>query len=91
MKVPLLDLEAQYRPIRSRILEAITRVCDSQRFILGPEVEALERELARQIGAADAVAMSSGNRGRQAGTLGVAACFSFSRARTSGLSAMPDG
>ena len=60
MKVPLLDLEAQYRPIRSRILEAITRVCDSQRFILGPEVEALERELARQIGAADAVAMSSG-------------------------------
>ena len=60
MKVPLLDLEAQYRPIRSQILEALTRVCDSQRFILGPEVEALERELARQIGAADAVAMSSG-------------------------------
>jgi dTDP-4-amino-4,6-dideoxygalactose transaminase len=58
--VPLLDLEAQYRPIRSQILEAIARVCDSQRFILGPEVEALERELARRIGVADAVAMSSG-------------------------------
>ena len=58
--VPLLDLEAQYRPLRARILDAITRVCDSQRFILGPEVDALERELARHIGVADAVAVSSG-------------------------------
>ena len=58
--VPLLDLEAQYRPIRNQILEAITRVCDSQRFILGPEVDALERELARQIGVTHAVTMSSG-------------------------------
>src|SRR5687768_1986505 len=58
--VPLLDLEAQYRPIRSEVLAAITRVCDSQRFILGPEVEALERELAQRIGGAHAVSMSSG-------------------------------
>ena len=58
--VPLLDLEAQYRPIRSEVLAAITRVCDSQRFILGPEVEALENELAQRIGAAHAVTMSSG-------------------------------
>lgn len=58
--VPLLDLEAQYRPIRSELLAAITRVCDSQRFILGPEVEALERELAQRLGAAHAVTMSSG-------------------------------
>ena len=58
--VPLLDLQAQYRPIRDEILAAITRVCDSQRFILGPEVDALERELARQIGVADTVTMSSG-------------------------------
>jgi dTDP-4-amino-4,6-dideoxygalactose transaminase len=58
--VPLLDLEAQYRPIRSEVLAAITRVCDSQRFILGPEVEALERELAQRIGVAHAVTMSSG-------------------------------
>jgi hypothetical protein len=41
MPVPLLDLEAQYRPLRDAILAAITRVCDSQRFIMGPEVEAL--------------------------------------------------
>ncbi len=58
--VPLLDLEPQYRPIRAQILEAVTRVCDSQRYILGPEVEALERELARHVGVADAVTVSSG-------------------------------
>lgn len=58
--VPLLDLEAQYRPIRDQILAAVTRVCDSQRFIQGPEVEALERELADTLGVADAIGVSSG-------------------------------
>jgi len=60
LQVPLLDLQAQYRPIRAEILEAVTRVCDSQRFILGPEVQALERELAEQIGVGHAVGVSSG-------------------------------
>jgi dTDP-4-amino-4,6-dideoxygalactose transaminase len=60
MQVPLLDLTAQYAPIRAEILAAITRVCDSQRFILGPEVEALERELAASIGAQHAIGVSSG-------------------------------
>ena len=58
--VRLLDLEAQYQPLRAEILVAITRVCDSQRFILGAEVEALERELAAHLGVADAIAVSSG-------------------------------
>src|SRR4029079_16359305 len=58
--VKLLDLEAQYRPLRAEILAAITRVCDSQQFILGPEVEALERKLAACTGAAHVVAVSSG-------------------------------
>ncbi len=58
--VPLLDLEAQYRPIRDEILAAITRVCDSQRFIHGPEVEGLERELANALGVGHAVGVSSG-------------------------------
>ena len=58
--VPLLDLEAQYRPIREEILAAITRVCDSQRFIMGPEVDGLERELAAYLGVRDAVTVSSG-------------------------------
>ena len=58
--VPLRDLQAQYRPIREEVLAAITRVCDSQRFIMGPEVEGLERELAAMLGVSDAVGVSSG-------------------------------
>jgi dTDP-4-amino-4,6-dideoxygalactose transaminase len=58
--VPLLDLQAQYLPIRDAVLDAITRVCDSQRFIMGPEVEGLERELAAMLGAREAVGVSSG-------------------------------
>lgn len=58
--VPLLDLGAQYRPLRDELLAAMTRVCDSQRFIMGPEVEGLERELASYIGVRDAIAVSSG-------------------------------
>ena len=60
MSVPLLDLTAQYAPLRQDILAAITRVCDSQRFIMGPEVEALERELARMLETEHAIAVSSG-------------------------------
>ena len=60
MNVPLLDLEAQYRPLREEILAAITRVCDSQRFIMGPDVESLERELCALIGVTHAIAVSSG-------------------------------
>ncbi len=59
-KVPLLDLTAQYRPIRDDLLAALTRVCDSQRFIMGPEVEGLERELAALLEVKEAVGVSSG-------------------------------
>jgi dTDP-4-amino-4,6-dideoxygalactose transaminase len=58
--VPLLDLQAQYRPLRDQLLAAIARVCDSQRFIMGAEVEALEQELANYLGVAHAVTVSSG-------------------------------
>ena len=58
--VPLLDLSAQWREIRDEALAAITRVCDSQRFILGPEVEGLERDLAGAIGVRHAIGVSSG-------------------------------
>jgi dTDP-4-amino-4,6-dideoxygalactose transaminase len=58
--VPLLDLKAQYEPLRDEVLAAITRVCDSQRFIGGPEVEGLEQELARFLGVREAVGVSSG-------------------------------
>ncbi|HEX4347677.1 MAG TPA: DegT/DnrJ/EryC1/StrS family aminotransferase [Vicinamibacterales bacterium] len=59
-RVPLLDLEAQNGPLREETLAAITRVCDSQRFIMGPEVAALEGELSRMLGIGHAVAVSSG-------------------------------
>jgi dTDP-4-amino-4,6-dideoxygalactose transaminase len=60
MHVPLLDLKAQYAGIRSEIRDAIDRVCESQHFILGPEVTALEGEVALSCGARFAIGMSSG-------------------------------
>jgi dTDP-4-amino-4,6-dideoxygalactose transaminase len=60
MKVPLLDLRAQYAPLRSELIEAVTRICDSQQFVLGPEVEALEHDLAERLEVAHAVTVSSG-------------------------------
>ncbi len=58
--VPLLDLTAQYQPIREEILQALTRVADSQQFILGPEVEALEQDLAAMLEVDHAIGVSSG-------------------------------
>jgi dTDP-4-amino-4,6-dideoxygalactose transaminase len=60
MKVPLLDLRAQYAAIRSEVQEAIDRVCESQHFILGPEVAALEEDIAAFCGTRFAVGVSSG-------------------------------
>jgi dTDP-4-amino-4,6-dideoxygalactose transaminase len=60
VEVPLLDLKGQYRAIRGEIDAAIARVVESQYFILGPEVAALEEEVAAYSGAAHGVGMSSG-------------------------------
>ena len=60
MPVPLLDLQGQYAPLREEILAAIARVCDSQRFIGGPEVEAFEREIAAYLGVPHAIGLTSG-------------------------------
>ena len=60
MKVPLLDLQPQYTAIRAEILTAIERVCDSQRFIMGQEVQHLEAELAERIAVPHAIGVSSG-------------------------------
>lgn len=59
-KVPLLDLRAQYGAIRDEVRAAIDRVCEAQQFILGPEVEALEAEVAEFCEARFAVGVSSG-------------------------------
>jgi len=58
--IPLLDLHRQYEAIREDVLAAITRVCDSQSFILGPEVEALESEIAALTASTFAVGCASG-------------------------------
>jgi dTDP-4-amino-4,6-dideoxygalactose transaminase len=58
--IPLLDLKAQYATIRDEIRAAIDRVLESQQFILGPEVAALEHEIAAYSRCAHAVGVSSG-------------------------------
>lgn len=58
--VPLLDLSRQYTTIRVEVLAAIERVCSSQHYILGEEVEAFERELAAFCGTTNAVGCASG-------------------------------
>jgi dTDP-4-amino-4,6-dideoxygalactose transaminase len=60
VKVPLLDVKAQNAPLREAILAAIARVVDSGAFILGPEVEAFEKELSAALGTRRAVGLSSG-------------------------------
>src|SRR5580704_6629665 len=58
--VPLLDLHRQYLQVQDKVVAAIERVCSSQQYILGAEVEGLERELANFCGAGDAVGCASG-------------------------------
>lgn len=60
MHVPLLDLKEQYGAIRDEIRAAMDRICDSQQFILGPEVAALEEEIATFCHARCAIGVSSG-------------------------------
>lgn len=61
MKVPMLDLVAEHAPYRGELLAAFERVLDSGRFVLGPEVEAFEREIATWIGAQHAIGVSNGS------------------------------
>jgi dTDP-4-amino-4,6-dideoxygalactose transaminase len=60
MNVPLLDLKAQYGPIREEICAAIAEVMESQQFILGPKVQACEDAIARYSRCSHAVGVSSG-------------------------------
>lgn len=59
--VPLLDLKAQYAPIREEIRAVIDEVCDAQWFVMGPNVSAFESEIAGYTGAAHAVGCASGS------------------------------
>jgi dTDP-4-amino-4,6-dideoxygalactose transaminase len=59
-RIPLLDLKAQFGAIRSSVEAAIARVFETQIFVLGPEVDALEREVAQYCGTKFAVGVASG-------------------------------
>jgi dTDP-4-amino-4,6-dideoxygalactose transaminase len=61
MKVPLLDLTAQWRSIEKEAMRAIKDVCRSQSFILGPYVEAFEREVENYLGIKHAIGVASGS------------------------------
>src|SRR5207245_4360290 len=61
MKVPLLDLQAQYATIRDDVRAAIDRVFESQQFVLSAEVRALEEEIARYSQTKFAVGCASGS------------------------------
>lgn len=60
VSVPLLDLQQQFLSIQAEVRAAIERVLASQHFILGPEVAALEQEIAQLVGCSHAIGVSSG-------------------------------
>ncbi|MFN7811488.1 MAG: DegT/DnrJ/EryC1/StrS family aminotransferase [Planctomycetia bacterium] len=59
--VPLLALERQHAALRERIRDALDQVCASGRFVLGPDVSALESELARALDVPHAISCASGS------------------------------
>jgi dTDP-3-amino-3,4,6-trideoxy-alpha-D-glucose transaminase len=58
--VPLFDTSTALEPLRDELREAVARVLDSGHYILGPEVEALEREMAAYCGARHAIGVANG-------------------------------
>ena len=61
MRVPLLDLRAQHASLRDELLAAIQVVMDSQQFVLGPEVQAFEEEIAQYTKTKHAIGCASGS------------------------------
>lgn len=61
MNIPLLDLKAQFQPMRAEIMAAVQTVCDEQGFILGPRVTAFEESVATYIGSRYAIGCASGS------------------------------
>jgi dTDP-4-amino-4,6-dideoxygalactose transaminase len=60
MQVPLLDLKAQYATIKDEVMRAISKVCESQSFALGPAVAEFEEKIAAYCGCKYAIGVSSG-------------------------------
>ena len=60
MKVPLLDLKAQFNPIKNEVMNAVEEVFESQQFINGPQVKELEKQIAAYSGCKLGIGVSSG-------------------------------
>jgi len=60
MNVPLLDLKAQYQTLKNELDHALLRVAESQYFILGPDVNELEKNMTEFLGVKHAIGVSSG-------------------------------
>jgi len=60
MKIPILDLKLQYQQLKSEIDGAIALVLESTQFVLGPEVQKLEQEIASFLGVNHAIGLNSG-------------------------------
>ncbi len=60
IKIPFVDLQAQYRSIASEVTDAITRVVERGDYILGDDVRLFEEEFAKYIGTSEAIAVGSG-------------------------------
>src|ERR1700722_6654940 len=69
MKVPVLDLKAEYADLRDEIMAALERACKKSAFILGEEVEAFEREFADFCGTKHCVALANGTAALHLGLL----------------------
>jgi len=61
MKVPLIDLQAQFVSIRDSVRAGVDRVFETQMFVMGPEVAALETEVAAYCQTAEAIGCASGS------------------------------
>jgi len=60
VKIPHVDVRAQYAPLRAELEAAFAKTLDTGRFIFGPEVEAFEREAAERLGVAECVSCANG-------------------------------
>src|SRR5204863_1227561 len=61
MNIPLVNLKAQFRPLRAEMLASLERILDSQQFVLGPEVKSLEEEVAKYSHVKHAIGCASGS------------------------------
>jgi dTDP-4-amino-4,6-dideoxygalactose transaminase len=61
MNIPLVNLKAQFAPLRAQMLASLERILDSQQFVLGPEVKALEEEIANYSNVKHAIGCASGS------------------------------